>query len=426
MKSSIQFENVSKYYRLGGKATNIREELINLPKRILRKDVGARNSQAESIWAVRGVSFQLQKGQILGIIGPNGAGKTTILKLLSGVTRQTEGSIKVDGRLSALIELGAGFHPDLTGRENIFLNGVILGLKRKEIVQKFDDIVAFAELEKFIDTPVKHYSSGMYARLAFSVAAHSDPDILLVDEVLAVGDENFQRKCFDFLHAFVNSGKTAVFVSHNTYVIEQLCQEVIWLNKGRIFMHGTSRQVLNSYLDKIDEDTLRSGSSELSSGEDLLITQVKLTDNGGNERQVFSLGDDINIHICYRAKRKIEKPHFCLVVFGPTGEVPLFQASMLIDGNPPPFVEGDGFVTCHFKSIPLMPRTYFIWGEVFGADRTRMLVVFQRLGAFNIMVDEDSLQQVGSGGLRHLRTDAPIFIAHDWHYNRNLRQVTED
>lgn len=219
MTATVKLDRVSKRYQLGVGGRSFRDAIAQAAGKISHTHHD--EHQHEPFWAVRDVTFEVLPGEALGIVGPNGAGKTTILKLLSRVTRATTGRLETHGRVASLIELGAGFHPDLTGRENVYLNGTILGLNQSEIRQRFDQIVAFAELEQFIDTPVKRYSSGMYARLGFAVAAHVDPDILLVDEVLSVGDEAFQQKCHDFIHSFVESGRTSVFVSHNLYALER-------------------------------------------------------------------------------------------------------------------------------------------------------------------------------------------------------------
>lgn len=211
---AISFNNISKKYEIGLRLGSLRD---NIP--MMLKGLVGKRPKRDSIWAVKDLSFEVKRGEALGIIGPNGSGKTTVLKLLSNVTKQTSGTIVTEGRVSALIELGAGFHPDLTGRENVYLNGSILGLKKSEIDKKFDAIVAFSGIEKFIDTPVKYYSSGMYVRLGFSVAAHVDPDILLIDEVLSVGDMIFQKKCVEKMKEVRESDKAIVFVSHNIYMV---------------------------------------------------------------------------------------------------------------------------------------------------------------------------------------------------------------
>jgi lipopolysaccharide transport system ATP-binding protein len=215
--------------------------------RPLTSDSGS--SPSDTIWALKDVSFEVTRGEVVGIIGRNGAGKSTLLKVLSRITEPTTGAVDIYGRVGSLLEVGTGFHPELTGRENIFLNGAILGMRRAEIERKFDEIVAFAELEKFLDTPVKHYSSGMYTRLAFSVAAHLEPEILLVDEVLAVGDAEFQKKCLGRMKDVAQQGRTVLFVSHNMTALQSLCERAIWLDAGRVIQDGEARRVVSAYLE---------------------------------------------------------------------------------------------------------------------------------------------------------------------------------
>ena len=222
--------------------------LLNSPSAIPNPQFAIRNPQSEYIWALKDASFEIKRGEVVGIIGRNGAGKSTLLKILSRITAPTEGEADVFGRVGSLLEVGTGFHPELTGRENVYLNGAILGMKKAEINRKFDEIVAFAEVEKFIDTPVKHYSSGMYLRLAFSVAAHLEPEILLVDEVLAVGDASFQKKCLGKIEGVAKGGRTVLFVSHNMTPIVQLCTQVLWLNSGGVVEKGDPRKVVSCYL----------------------------------------------------------------------------------------------------------------------------------------------------------------------------------
>lgn len=216
--------------------------------KILRGKVAGASELDDTIWALRDVSFEIKQGEVIGIIGRNGAGKSTLLKILSRITEPTRGFAEIHGRISSLLEVGTGFHSELTGRENIYLNSAILGMKRAEIDKKFDEIVAFAEVEKFLDTPVKHYSSGMYLRLAFAVAAHLEPEILLVDEVLAVGDARFQKKCLDKMETVGKQGRTVLFVSHNMPAVTRLCKRVILLNEGKLEHDGSSHQVVSMYL----------------------------------------------------------------------------------------------------------------------------------------------------------------------------------
>ena len=251
-QTAIRVENIGKKYRIGevrSSYTTLRDSLTELFSRPLKKN-GGNHVLPGHIWALRNVSFDVEVGQVLGIIGKNGAGKSTLLKILSRVTEPTEGQIEIRGRVGSLLEVGTGFHPELTGRENIFLNGAILGMKRSEIQKKFDEMVAFAEVEKFIDTPVKWYSSGMYLRLAFAVAAHLEPEILVVDEVLAVGDAEFQRKCIGKMGRVAKEGRTVLFVSHNMSAILRLTKETIVIDKGQLLMRAESQQAVDFYLSR--------------------------------------------------------------------------------------------------------------------------------------------------------------------------------
>ncbi len=254
MKPAIQAENLGKRYRIGlapQKYQTLSENITNAlkaPLRAIRRVQTPRGDALDTIWALKGIDFTVQQGQVLGIIGRNGAGKSTLLKVLSRITEPTTGSVTIRGRVGSLLEVGTGFHPELTGRENIFLNGAILNMKRAEIERKFDEIVAFSEVEQFIDTPVKRYSSGMYLRLAFAVAAHLEPEILVVDEVLAVGDAEFQRKCLGKMGDVAQQGRTVLFVSHNMSAVLRLTQELIVLEKGRLVLRAPSSEAVDFYL----------------------------------------------------------------------------------------------------------------------------------------------------------------------------------
>jgi lipopolysaccharide transport system ATP-binding protein len=264
MALAVRVSDLSKSYRLGGPAhyRTLRESISSFGSKLLRRD-GANGSahqadsgDAQEFWALRDVSFDVASGEIVGIIGRNGAGKSTLLKILSRITQPTRGSVEVIGRVGSLLEVGTGFHPELSGRENIYLNGAILGMSHGEIARKFDEIVAFAEVERFLDTPVKRYSSGMYTRLAFAVAAYLEPEVLVVDEVLAVGDAAFQKRCLGRMDAVARSGRTILFVSHNMRAVQQLCTRAIWLDRGKVREDGPTNHVVASYL--------RDGASDLS------------------------------------------------------------------------------------------------------------------------------------------------------------------
>ena len=255
---ALRVEDLSKQYRIGGNReayktlrdtfTDVVVSSFRRAGKLLRGRSRRAAELGETFWALKDVSFEIKRGEVVGIIGYNGAGKSTLLKILSRITEPTEGYADIYGRVGSLLEVGTGFHPELTGRENLYLNGAILGMKRAEIARKFDEIVAFAEIERFIDTPVKHYSSGMYMRLAFAVAAHLEPEILLVDEVLAVGDARFQKKCFNKMQDVGQQGRTVLFVSHNMPAITRLCQRAILLDGGRVLQDGPSHQVVSAYL----------------------------------------------------------------------------------------------------------------------------------------------------------------------------------
>jgi lipopolysaccharide transport system ATP-binding protein len=253
MKPIITVENVSKRYDIGTPETahqNLREVLAGLAKAPLKQFRKMGRSSIETIWALKDVSFEVRPGEVVGIIGRNGAGKSTLLKILSRITEPTTGRIALYGRVGSLLEVGTGFHPELTGRENVYFNGAVLGMSRSETNSKFDEIIAFSEVEKFIDTPVKYYSSGMYMRLAFAVAAHLEPEILIVDEVLAVGDSAFQKKCLGKMGDVAKEGRTVLFVSHNMTAVKTLCERAIWLDDGEVMEIGETSKIALKYLEK--------------------------------------------------------------------------------------------------------------------------------------------------------------------------------
>jgi lipopolysaccharide transport system ATP-binding protein len=355
----IEFENVYKAYRIGSGRGSLREAIPELFGRL----AGSHGQDdAHLLWALKGVSFQVGKGEALGIVGPNGAGKTTILKLLSRVTRPTSGHLHVHGRLSALIELGAGFHPDLTGRENIYLNGSILGLKRREIDRSFESIVEFAGLHRFIDTPVKRYSSGMYVRLGFAVAVHVNPEILLVDEVLSVGDLQFRRKCQATMRGKLGK-TTVVFVSHNLAAVNEVCQRAIWLEQGTIRREGPANDVIEAYI-----GASGNGGPSFSQGSKLgqrwgtgeaLITSVRILNQAGNETDVIWPGEAICIEISYEATRAIDSPAFGIGIYDSSG-LKLYGENTSVGQYRIGRIEGIGRVCCRIESLPLPEGDYFL------------------------------------------------------------------
>jgi ABC-type polysaccharide/polyol phosphate transport system ATPase subunit len=272
--------NVYKKFKKGELYDSLRDLIPALSARFFYKQSDALKKR--EFWALRDISFEVQKGDAFGIIGPNGAGKSTILKLLSGIMKPTKGQIDVYGKLSALIEVGAGFHEDLTGRENIFLNGTILGMQKEEIKRKLDEIIDFSGLEDFIDTPVKRYSSGMYARLGFAVAAHVNPDILIVDEVLSVGDAIFQKKCFSKMRSIIDGGATVIFVSHNLKAVAELCKNSLLLQKGQVVKRGSTKDVIQYYLDSISNSRSACGDKQA------FISKVSVRDEQGENFKFIS------------------------------------------------------------------------------------------------------------------------------------------
>lgn len=321
MKPSISFNNVTKKYRIGRNLMNVRDMVRSIGKKPQPKDYH---------WAVNDVSFELKPGESMGIIGPNGAGKTTILKLLSQVTYPTSGSININGRFSALIELGAGFHPDLTGRENIFLNGTILGLKNAEIKKKFDAIVDFAGIGPFLDTPVKRYSSGMYARLGFSVAAHIEPEVFLVDEVLAVGDYAFQMKCYNRMDELRAQGTSLIFVSHNMEVVRRVCDRGMVMYRGNNIFQGTSSEAVVAYSDAV-RNAARENPQAVSKNEDGLtqrvmtfdaeIEDVSLLDESGQPTTILHAGSSATIAVDVVFNKDVQEPIFAFELRTTDGRV---------------------------------------------------------------------------------------------------------
>lgn len=323
MSSVIKVEDLSKLYRLGmvGRRT-IAEDLNRLFARLTGKEnpylkVGETNKRntkglSDYVWALKNINFEVSQGERFGIIGKNGAGKSTLLKILSRVAGPTSGKIKIKGRVASLLEVGTGFHPELTGRDNIFLNGAILGMTQEEIKSKFDSIVDFSGVERYIDTPVKRYSSGMYVRLAFAVAAHLEPEILIVDEVLAVGDAEFQKKCLGKMHdVSEKEGRTVLFVSHNLHAIRNLCQKTLILNDGEVFVNGETEFALKHYNElirdiKIDANTEIGNNVNRRGKGRVRFTSIEVLDETGNKRFKFELGEKIRVRITYEIFKELD------------------------------------------------------------------------------------------------------------------------
>lgn len=363
----IKVENLSKRYRIGARESykTFRETLVDSVKAPFRRiaNLGKPVPEAETIWALKDVSFEVKKGEVLGIIGRNGAGKTTILKILSRITEPTKGRVELKGRVGSLLEVGTGFHPELTGHENIYLYGAILGMNRNEITRKFDEIVGFAEVEKFVDTPVKRYSSGMYMRLAFSVAAHLEPEILLVDEVLSVGDAIFQRKCIDKMGKAAEGGRTVLFVSHNMSAISSICQRGILLEAGEIAFSGAAHETVSLYLDQCAE-TARDGTKinqrkdRIGSGE-VKLTNFYLENEAGQKIEHIRNGETVRLVFDYvtRSNQEIENVDFQIVVLTQSGEL-VFQFGTIFTGQKFKMIPPKGKFICEIRKFPLVPERY--------------------------------------------------------------------
>jgi len=352
VNSAIAFDHISKCFRVEHqRPRSFQERFV----RSLRHG----HRPAEEIWVLRDVSFSVARGTSLGLIGPNGAGKSTLLKLCARVIEPSSGTIQVPGRVTALLELGVGFHPDLTGRENVFLYGSLVGIDRASIKQRFDEIVAFSEIERFIDLPVKHYSSGMYLRLAFAVAVHVDADTLLIDEAFAVGDDHFQRKCLERIHEIQKSGVTTVFVSHNTDLVRRFCTEAMWLQDGKLMALGSADQVITAYSERAvtpgaafgSHDTRRWGSREVE------ITGVQFLDAQGRDAQRVRLGEPFIARIHYVAHQRVPRPTFGVAIHRDDG-THMNGPNTLLDRYDIEYVEGPGSIDYCVEALNLLPGGY--------------------------------------------------------------------
>jgi ABC-type polysaccharide/polyol phosphate transport system ATPase subunit len=383
MRPAIELNNVTKIYRrYGGR------QFSTLKSALLQRSIMRDLQPSETFPALTDVSFSVAKGSTYGVMGRNGSGKSTALKLVAGITKPTSGTVRVDGRISALIELGAGFHPEISGRENVFINGIMLGLTKREIQARFDEIVDFAELREFIDAPVKTYSSGMYMRLGFAVAINVNPDVLLVDEVLAVGDEGFTHKCLDKFAEFKRSNKTILLVTHSLNLIERFCDEALWLDSGHAMSHGDPKRVVGAYLTKVEEgeekllaQTTARAVEEATRQEQAVehpvdptadmfqategrwgsreveITDVTLLDHGGQPSFVFHSGDPIAVRVKVRAAQPIADFVFGFGLFNADG-ICCYGTNTYLEELTPERLSGEGEATFSIESLDLVEGTY--------------------------------------------------------------------
>ena len=370
MSTVISVENVSKAYRLGqiGGGT-LKEDFARWWAKLCGKPdpflkIGEEHHArkiGEQFWALDDVSFQVKQGEVLGIIGRNGAGKSTLLKILSKVTMPTSGQIKVKGRIASLLEVGTGFHPELTGRENVFLNGAILGMTKAEIRKKFDEIVAFSEIEEFIDTPVKRYSSGMYVRLAFAVAAHLEPEILICDEVLAVGDIEFQKKCLGKMRDVSQGGRTVLFVSHNMAVVRSLCSEGLLLENGKTSIFGPIEAAVGAYMNfqkQGNGDSLVTVPPAPSNCDVWMESVSVLRD--GKPASAFEIGDKISLQINFKSRNPIQKPIIGYLIRSSTGENVVNANNYFLQSSNYPEPVKEGTIICDLGAVPFMAGSYAV------------------------------------------------------------------
>ena len=407
MSNAIEFHNVSKRFNLSqSRAQTVQESLIHFLRGQWRRE------PAEEFWALRDVSFEVPREQSVGLIGSNGSGKSTALKLLTGILMPTEGEIVVRGRVLALLELGTGMHPDLTGRENIFLNGSLLGVSADEVRRRYDEIAAFSEIgHEFLDMPVKHYSSGMYVRLAFAVAVHFDPEILVVDEVLAVGDAGFQQKCLARISEMRREGVTILMVSHDLGTMQSFCDRLIWFDNGEIRAAGDPNDVAMEYMHATaDGHVGRSrpaaqaaataaalgeapaardeGAAKRSRGRRwgtgrVRITGVTICDETGRERSAFTSGSPLELQIRYRADSRVEDPVFGVGLFHSSG-THLSGPNSAIADLEIPFVEGEGVVRYRIDALPLLQGSYLLSLSCHARDDSEMYDYHDRLYNFTV------------------------------------------
>lgn len=401
MTAAIRVEGLGKRYRLNRSAERsgyrtLRESLVDAVSAPFRRNKG---STSEDFWALDDISFEVQPGEVVGIIGRNGAGKSTLLKILSRITKPTKGRVEINGRVGSLLEVGTGFHPELSGRENIYLNGSILGMSRREIDRKFDEIVAFAEVEKFLDTPVKRYSSGMYVRLAFAVAAHLEPEILIVDEVLAVGDAQFQKKCLDKMGEVAKGGRAVLLVSHNMAAIHQLTDRCVYLRVGRVACVERTPSVTDRYLEdssaakRQHPESLDYYRRESTSESSIRFRRVRFLTERGQDADSLRTGDTFRVEATVEAAQAHE--HACLTFWlsNERGE----RVSTFFSGDTQfsfPISHGAQRIACEVIGLPLSPGRYT---ATIGINRTANTV------AFDVLVDypafEVRLPDVESGAL---------------------------
>jgi lipopolysaccharide transport system ATP-binding protein len=416
MTNAIRVEDLSKQYAITvgrDRHDTLRDQISESVKTLFSRN-GHRRREKEIFWALKDLSFEVQPGEVIGVVGQNGAGKSTLLKILSRITAPTKGVVEIYGRVGSLLEVGTGFHPELSGRENIYLNGAILGMKKAEIGRKFDEIVAFSEIEQFIDTPVKRYSSGMYVRLAFAVAAHLEPEILIVDEVLAVGDAAFQKKCLGKMEGVSKEGRTVLFVSHNTAAVENLCEKGIVLERGNLVFNGSVKKAIDYYVHSTSGEGHSSGSlvdlSETAGRpagcRPLLKSLALLTDGDTPVNGGLKIGAAFKAHVQFRLENPTSRFYVALGFDNLLGQR-IFTANSIFQPNSSSEKRvGDQTFVCEIPSLPFLPGEY------------KIKVV---LSVDNVVVDwvEDATRftviEADYYGTGELPTNGLFVLKHQWY-----------
>jgi len=381
--STVIFDGVSKKFRRGERHDSLRDLVPSLVKRAMRRRPDPTALADQEFWAVRDMSFEVGPGEALGIIGPNGAGKSTTLKLLTKILRPTKGRIEINGRIGALIEVAAGFHPDLTGRENVFLQGAIMGMSRAEIARKFDAIVDFSGVQDFIDTPVKRYSSGMNARLGFAIAAHLDPDVLIIDEVLSVGDVGFQEKCVTRMRELLGRGIPLVFVSHNLGAVVQLCTRAILVDRGKVQFDGRPAETVAEFRKARRESAAPDAAA---ADKPIAITDVQLLQPDGEASPLHTTGKPMTIRVRYEAREPIRQPHVAIDIHSVDG-VYCAGINTRMDDCTLGTLEGRGFVDLAISKLALLPGCYSISAGILDPQGLRPLDLQERAFPFSVVSD---------------------------------------
>jgi len=430
--------------------------MFDIGKELVGSTMANQELRKGEFWALKNVSLEVRRGEVLGLIGPNGAGKSTLLKMLNGLIKPDEGNVTIRGRLQALVELGAGFNPVLTGMENIYINGAVLGIPKAQVDKAIPAIIEFAELGDFINSPVRSYSSGMKARLGFAVTAQLDPDILLIDEVLAVGDMSFQEKCMRRVNELRHSNKAIIFVTHSLYQIEALCNKAIWLEKGQTVQYGDAGTVVRAYLDNEEKRSMAQAKAEgttyagyateatrayfdshnapkpestpspvVTKSEPVIIRKVELLNEQGESVEELPFYSSATFRIHYFTNRTITQPLFNIRVM--TGEQDLFEASMLVSGNPPESIQGEGSIDCHFPLFPLTPNIYDLMVYIRSSEGIKELAEVRNYLKFRIT--DEGIERVPTDGpmaLMHLRRGPGVYVPHEWRFGGEftIQEVT--